>query len=70
MKNILPIRKHKDPAIEAEFLCLYKILSSIIAKQKALEERIEELENTNASMMNTKIIILVLVIFSISSLRY
>lgn len=47
MKNILPIRKHKDPAIEAEFLCLYKILSSIIAKQKVLEERIERLENNS-----------------------
>ncbi len=45
MKNLLPIRKHKDPAIEAEFLCLYKIISSILAKQKELEARIEELEN-------------------------
>lgn len=45
MKNLLPIRKHKDPAIEAEFLCLYKIISSILTKQKELEERIEELEN-------------------------
>lgn len=47
MKNILPIRKHKDPAIEAEFLCIYKILSSIIAKQKVLEEKIEQIVNNS-----------------------
>lgn len=48
MSGYIPVRKHGNSVLEAEFLYIYKILNSLVSRLEKLEKRITVLEEQNS----------------------